>query len=121
MLTFVTPTLLAGDRSLVNVVVHEIVHRYVEHRIALGLDPSAPDSLCSWMGNLVTNKTWEHFWLNEGVWGRVAVRTAVCGRADKYNNLPNVGFTVFCERKILGHLHGEPVRQMAHLGGESGL
>ena len=27
MLTFVTPTLLAGDRSLVNVVVHEIVHR----------------------------------------------------------------------------------------------
>ena len=45
-LTFVTPTLLAGDRSLVNVVAHEIAH--------------------SWTGNLVTNATWEHFWLNEG-------------------------------------------------------
>lgn len=45
-LTFVTPTLLAGDRSLVNVVAHEIAH--------------------SWTGNLVTNANWEHFWLNEG-------------------------------------------------------
>jgi len=49
-LTFVTPTLLAGDRSLADVVAHEISH--------------------SWTGNLVTNRTWEHFWLNEGwtVW-----------------------------------------------------
>ncbi|GLI61916.1 hypothetical protein VaNZ11_004440 [Volvox africanus] len=60
-LTFVTPTLLAGDRSLTNVVAHEIAH--------------------SWTGNLVTNATWEHFWLNEG-------------------------FTMFLERKILGRLHG---------------
>ncbi|KAJ3045376.1 putative leukotriene A-4 hydrolase (LTA-4 hydrolase) (Leukotriene A(4) hydrolase) [Rhizophlyctis rosea] len=45
-LTFVTPTLLAGDRSLVDVVAHEISH--------------------SWMGNLVTTQNWEHFWLNEG-------------------------------------------------------
>merc|ERR1740138_615944 len=45
-LTFVTPTLLAGDRSLADVVAHEIAH--------------------SWTGNLVTNHTWEHFWLNEG-------------------------------------------------------
>lgn len=45
-LTFVTPTLLAGDRSLANVVAHEIAH--------------------SWTGNLVGCKTWEHFWLNEG-------------------------------------------------------
>lgn len=30
MLTFVTPTLLAGDRSLTNVVIHEIVHRYTQ-------------------------------------------------------------------------------------------
>ena len=44
-LTFVTPTLLAGDRSLAAVVAHEIAH--------------------SWTGNLVTNATWEHFWLNE--------------------------------------------------------
>jgi len=49
-LTFVTPTFLAGDESLVGVVAHEIAH--------------------SWSGNLVTNATWEHFWLNEGwtVW-----------------------------------------------------
>jgi leukotriene-A4 hydrolase len=45
-LTFVTPTLLAKDRSLANVVAHEIAH--------------------SWMGNLVGCRTWEHFWLNEG-------------------------------------------------------
>ncbi|XP_071536015.1 leukotriene A-4 hydrolase isoform X2 [Panulirus ornatus] len=45
-LTFVTPTLLAGDRSLADVVAHEISH--------------------SWTGNLITNSQWEHFWLNEG-------------------------------------------------------
>ena len=45
-LTFVTPTLLAGDRSLADVVIHEITH--------------------SWTGNLVTNSNWKHFWLNEG-------------------------------------------------------
>jgi leukotriene-A4 hydrolase len=45
-LTFVTPTLLAGDKSLANVVAHEIAH--------------------SWMGNLVGCETWEHFWMNEG-------------------------------------------------------
>lgn len=59
-LTFVTPTLLAGDKSLADVVAHEISH--------------------SWTGNLVTNKNWEHFWLNEG-------------------------HTVFVERKITGRLH----------------
>lgn len=56
-ITFVTPTLLAGDRSLASVVAHEISH--------------------SWSGNLVTNSSWESFWLNEG-------------------------FTMCLERKILG-------------------
>jgi aminopeptidase N len=45
-LTFLTPTLIAGDRSLVNVVAHELAH--------------------SWTGNLVSNANAEHFWLNEG-------------------------------------------------------
>ena len=46
MLTFATPTLIAGDRSLVSVMAHELAH--------------------SWSGNLVTNATWADFWLNEG-------------------------------------------------------
>jgi leukotriene-A4 hydrolase len=45
-LTFTTPTVLAGDRSLVSLVEHELAH--------------------SWSGNLVTNATWSDFWLNEG-------------------------------------------------------
>ena len=45
-LTFVTPTLLSGDKSNATVVAHEISH--------------------SWTGNLVTNVNFEHFWLNEG-------------------------------------------------------
>lgn len=47
MLTFATPTILAGDKSLVSLVAHELAH--------------------SWSGNLVTNATWSDFWLNEGV------------------------------------------------------
>jgi len=46
MLTFLTPTVIAGDRSLVSLVAHELAH--------------------SWSGNLVTNATWRDFWLNEG-------------------------------------------------------
>jgi leukotriene-A4 hydrolase len=45
-LTFATPTVIAGDKSLVSLVAHELAH--------------------SWSGNLVTNATWHDFWLNEG-------------------------------------------------------
>lgn len=45
-LTFATPTILTGDKSLVSLVAHELAH--------------------SWSGNLVTNATWSDFWLNEG-------------------------------------------------------
>jgi aminopeptidase N len=45
-LSFMTPTLIAGDKSLTNVVAHELAH--------------------SWSGNLVTNATWRDAWLNEG-------------------------------------------------------
>jgi len=63
-LTFITPTVIAGDRSLVSVVAHELAH--------------------SWTGNLVTNASAEHFWLNEG-------------------------FTVFAERRILEAMAGPEV------------
>jgi leukotriene A-4 hydrolase/aminopeptidase len=45
-LTFATPTILAGDKSLVALIAHELAH--------------------SWSGNLVSNATWSDFWLNEG-------------------------------------------------------
>jgi leukotriene-A4 hydrolase len=45
-LNFITPTIIAGDRSLVSIICHELAH--------------------SWSGNLVTNATWNDFWLNEG-------------------------------------------------------
>jgi leukotriene-A4 hydrolase len=53
-LTFATPTIIAGDRSLVSLVAHELAH--------------------SWSGNLVTNATWSDFWLNEGITTYVEAR-----------------------------------------------
>src|SRR5512147_1213193 len=45
--TFLTPTFIAGDKSLVSLIAHELAH--------------------SWSGNLATNATWADFWLNEGM------------------------------------------------------
>ena len=61
-LTFATPTILAGDKSLVSLVAHELAH--------------------SWSGNLVTNATWRDFWLNEGftVYLERRILEAVYGR-----------------------------------------
>ena len=61
-LTFATPTVITGDRSLVSLVAHELAH--------------------SWSGNLVTNATWEDFWLNEG-------------------------FTVYFENRIMEQVYGK--------------
>ena len=66
-LTFATPTILAGDRSLVSLVAHELAH--------------------SWSGNLVTNATWDDFWLNEG-------------------------FTVYFEERIMESLYGRDYSEM---------
>lgn len=46
VLSFITPTVVAGDSSLVNLIAHELAH--------------------SWSGNLVTNASWRDLWLNEG-------------------------------------------------------
>jgi len=71
-LTFATPTILAGDRSLVSLVAHELAH--------------------SWSGNLVTNATWNDFWLNEG-------------------------FTTYFENRIMEALYGkERAAMLANLG-----
>ena len=66
-LTFATPTILAGDRSLVALVAHELAH--------------------SWSGNLVTNATWNDFWLNEG-------------------------FTVYFEHRIMEKVYGRNYSEM---------
>lgn len=66
-LTFATPTILAGDRSLVSLVAHELAH--------------------SWSGNLVTNATWNDFWLNEG-------------------------FTVYFEHRIMEAVYGKEYSEM---------
>ena len=69
-LTFATPTILAGDRSLTSLVAHELAH--------------------SWSGNLVTNATWDDFWLNEG-------------------------FTVYFENRIMEEVYGRDYSEMLAL------
>lgn len=66
-LTFATPTILAGDGSLVSLLAHELAH--------------------SWSGNLVTNRTWNDFWLNEG-------------------------FTVYFEQRIMEKVYGKDYADM---------
>lgn len=74
-LAFITPSILTGERSLTTLIAHELAH--------------------SWSGNLVTNATWNDFWLNEG-------------------------FTVYLERRIMEELYGIDMGNMlAALGYQS--
>lgn len=66
-LTFATPTIIAGDKSLVSLIAHELAH--------------------SWSGNIVTNRTWDDFWLNEG-------------------------FTVYFEERIMEKIYGKDYADM---------
>jgi len=75
-LTFLTPTMIAGDRSLVSLIGHVLAH--------------------SWSGNLVTNATWNDFWLNEGV-------------------------TTYIERRISEKLYGKDFAEMQWTLGYSDL
>lgn len=74
--TFATPTLISGDRENIDVIAHELSH--------------------SWSGNLVTNCSFEHFWLNEG-------------------------WTVYLERRIVGKIHGEKFRDFSAIIGWNDL
>ena len=75
-LSFITPTLIAGDKSLVGTVVHELAH--------------------SWSGNLVTNASWQHMWLNEG-------------------------FTTYVEMRVVEALYGKAERKMEEVNGYRSL
>jgi aminopeptidase N len=70
--TFATPTVIVGDKSLVALVAHELAH--------------------SWSGNLVTNATWDDFWLNEG-------------------------FTTYLERRIVEAVYGRRLADMERIIG----
>ncbi len=90
-LTFVTPTVIAGDRSLVDLVAHELAH--------------------SWSGNLVTNASWKHWWLNEGFTEYVTTRIieAIYGKDHAIMNLQ------LQQEEALASLSGIPVNKQALL------
>ncbi|KAF2762984.1 putative leukotriene A-4 hydrolase like protein [Pseudovirgaria hyperparasitica] len=74
--TFATPTIVSGDKQNIDVIAHELSH--------------------SWSGNLVSNASWEHFWLNEG-------------------------WTTYLERRIQAYIHGEPHRDFSAVIGWKAL
>lgn len=112
-LTFLTPTVIVGDRSLTNVIAHELAH--------------------SWTGNLVTNATWEDFWLNEG-WTTYAERRilealegpesaslrAISGRNLMLRVLDQTGWTSDATRLKFSQAGVDPEAVISHIAYEKG-
>ncbi len=88
-MTFATPTVIGGDRSLVSLVAHELAH--------------------SWSGNLVTNATWKQMWLNEGFTTYVENRIveAVYGKAQADEEF------ILAADELRGHLAGHLIEDWA--------
>ncbi|KAF2792179.1 leukotriene A-4 hydrolase [Melanomma pulvis-pyrius CBS 109.77] len=74
--TYATPSIISGDKQNIDVIAHELSH--------------------SWSGNLVSNCSWEHFWLNEG-------------------------WTTYLERRVQAAIHGEPYRHFSSVIGWKAL
>ncbi|KAL8951086.1 MAG: hypothetical protein Q9222_002926 [Ikaeria aurantiellina] len=70
--TFATPTIISGDRQNVDVIAHELSH--------------------SWSGNLVSNASWEHFWLNEGwtTYLERRIQMGVHGGGEAYRDFSSI-------------------------------
>jgi len=88
-LTFLTPGVIAGDRSLTSLLAHELGH--------------------SWSGNLVTNATWDDIWLNEGFATHLAImdfevrfpQAVLDTRKSEIENITSKQFTAAYFKKLL--------------------
>lgn len=69
-LSFITPTVIVGDKSLTSLIAHELAH--------------------SWSGNLVTNASWKDMWLNEGFTSYVENRIVEAVYGTELSQMENV-------------------------------
>ncbi|HSK03809.1 MAG TPA: leukotriene A4 hydrolase C-terminal domain-containing protein [Kofleriaceae bacterium] len=97
-ISFITPTVIVGDRSLVSMIAHELAH--------------------SWSGNLVTNATWKDLWLNEGFTMYVESRITEAVYGKELADME----VVIRQRELRAQIEREPAAlQRLRLGSLAGL